>query len=100
MGHYSVAKMAHLTSKDYLTLLDGKLGFPQGTLFNLCVTAVKSKVEAKAGVTVTYRGVTMRQKCIGTHKFVQLRKAIFLIEYKMTKAGKQYDRVVQVHLEL
>lgn len=100
MGNYSGARKAHLTSKDYLEFLDGKLGFPQGTLYNLCVSAVKSKVEAKEGITVTYRGVTMRQKRLATHKFVQVRKAVFLIEFRMTKAGKQYDRVVQVHLEL
>jgi len=100
MGNYSGARKAHLTSRDYLEFLDGKLDFPQGTLYNLCVAAVKSKVEAKEGVTVTYRGVSMRRKRLATHKFVQVRKAVFLIEFRMTKAGKQYDRVVQVHLEL
>jgi len=35
-----------------------------------------------------------------SHQFVLVRKAIFLIEFKMTKAGKQMDRVVQVHLEV
>jgi hypothetical protein len=29
-----------------------------------------------------------------------VRKAIFLIEFKITKAGKLVDRVVQVHLEV
>jgi hypothetical protein len=100
MGYYSGARKANLTSKDYLEFLDGKLGFPQGTLHNLCVAAVKSKVETKEGIKVTYRGVTMRQKRLATHKFVQVRKAVFLIEFRMTKAGKQYDRVVQVHCEL
>jgi len=100
MSYYSRAREAHLTSRDYLEFLDGKLGFPQGALYNLCVAAVKSKVEAKEGITVTYRGVTTRQKRLATHKFVQVRKAVFLIEFRMTKAGKRYDRVVQVHLEL
>ncbi|MGQ9718599.1 MAG: hypothetical protein ACUVWK_01920 [Nitrososphaerales archaeon] len=100
MGYYSGARKAHLTSKDYLEFLDGKLGFLQGTLYNLCVAAVKSKVETEKGVTVTYRGVTTRQKRLATHKFVQVRKAVFRIEFRMTKVGKQYDRVVQVHLEM
>lgn len=100
MGYYSGARKAHLTSKDYLEFLDGKLGFPQGTLYNLCVAAVKSKVEAKEGITVTYRGVTMRQKRLAPYKFVQVRNAVFLIEFRMTKRGKQYDRVVQVRLEM
>lgn len=100
MGSYSGARTAHLTSKDYLAFLDGKLGLSQGTIYNLCVAAVKSKIEAKEGVTVTYRGMIVRQKRLGTHKFVHVRKAVFLIEFKVTKAEKQYDRVVQVHLEL
>jgi hypothetical protein len=100
MGYYSGARKAHLTSKDYLDFLDERLGFSRGTLYNLCVLAVRSKVETKEGVTVTYRGVTTRQKRLATHKFVQVRKAIFLIEFRITKAEKQYDRVVQVHLEI
>jgi len=100
MGYRSGARKAHLTSKDYLEFLDGKLGFPKGTLYGLCVAAVKSKVEVKEGIKVTYRGVDMRQKRLATHKFVQVRRTIFLIEFRMTKAGEQYDRVVQVHLEL
>jgi hypothetical protein len=100
MGRYPGPKEANLTSKDYLEFLDGKLGFPQGTLFNLCVAAVKSKVEGKEGTTVTYRGVSMKQKRVAAHRFVQVRRAVFLIEFMTTKAGKQYDRAVQVHLEL
>ena len=100
MDSYPGAKRAHLTSKDYLELLHGKLGFPQGTLFKLCAEAVESKVETREGTTVTYRGVSMRQKRVAAHRFVQVRSAIFLIEFMVTKAGKQYDRAVQVHLEL
>jgi len=88
------------TSKDSLELLDGKLGYPQGTLFDLCVSAVKSKVETKDGVTVTYRGENTRQRHLSSRRFVHVRKSIFLIEFTMTKEGKQYDRVVQVHLDL
>ena len=42
MGYRSGARKANITSKDYLEMLGGKLGFTQGTLHNLCVTAVKS----------------------------------------------------------
>ena len=35
-----------------------------------------------------------------THRFIQVRKGIFLIEFKVTKAGKEMDQVVQVHLEI
>ncbi len=100
MGNYTGSRKVHATSKDYLELLDEKLGFPQGTLYDLCVAAVKSKVEVKDGTTVTYRGVHMWQKRLAVHKFVQVRKTVFLIEYMMTKAGKQYNRAVQIHLEL
>ncbi len=100
MGRSPGPKEAHLTSKDYLEFLDGKLGFPRGTLFKLCAEAVESKVEAREGTTVTYRGVSVRQKRVAAHRFVQVRKAVFLIEFRMTEAGRQYDRAVQVHLEL
>ncbi len=48
---------------------------------------------------MTYRGETERQVRM-THRFIQVRKGIFLIEFKVIKAGKQVDQVVQVHLEL
>ena len=100
MGNYSGARKIHLTSRDYLESLDEKLSFPQGTLFNLCVTAIKSKVETKDGIVVTYRGMTTRQKRLSTHRYIQLNKAIFLIEFNILKKGNQYTRVVQVHLEM
>jgi hypothetical protein len=94
------AREGHLTSEGYLEYIDEKLGFSRGTLYGLCLAAVKSKAESKPGVKVTYRGETERQMRTSPHQFVQVRKAIFLIEFKMTKAGKQMDRVVQVHLEV
>ena len=100
MGRYPGARESHLTSKDYLQFLDETLGFPQGTLFKLCTEAVESKVKVKEGTTVTYRGVTMKQKRLAARKFVNVRKEVFLIEFTITKAGEQYDRAVQVHLEL
>ncbi len=60
---------------------------------------MKSKTETKQGVRVTYRGETERQIHVGS-SLVRMRKAIFLIEFKMTKAGTHIDRVVQVHLEI
>ena len=98
-GYRSGARGEHLTSTGYLEFLDQKLGFSKGTLYNLCLAAVKSKTKTRPGVKVTYRGETERQIRM-THRFVQVRKAIFLIEFKMTKAGKQIDRVIQVHLEV
>ena len=98
-GYRSGSRGVHLTSKGYLEFLDQRLGFPRGTLYDLCLAAVKSKTKTKTGVKVTYRGETERQIRM-THRFVQVRKAIFLIEFKMTRAGKQMDRVVQVHLEV
>ena len=96
----TAGRKVHATTESYLEYLDGKLGLPQGTLYNRCVASVKSKVVAESGVTVTYRGVTMRSKRRGTARYVEMKKAVFLIEFKMTKAGKQYDRTSQVHLEL
>ena len=100
MGYLSGARGAHLKTKEYLEVLDGKLGFPQGALYNLCVAAVKSKVEAKEGIMVTYRGVTLRRKRRAAHNFIQLTKSVFLIEFGVTKAGKRHNRAVQVQLEL
>jgi hypothetical protein len=95
MGYRSGARKEHLTSKGYLEYLGQRLGFSRGTLYDLCLTAVKPKTETRPGVRVTYRGETERQL-----RFVRVRRAVFLIEFKMTKAGKQMDRVVQVHLEV
>ena len=100
MSHRSGAREGRLTSEQYLEYIDERLGFSRGTIYGLCLTAVKSKTESKPGVNVTYRGETERQIRTGSNQFVQVRKAIFLIEFKMTKAGKQMDRVVQVHLEI
>ena len=99
MSYRSGVREGHLTSKDYLEYIDQRLGLSRGTLYGLCLAAVKSKTETKLGVKVTYRGETEREMRMSPHHFVQVRKAIFLIEFKMTKAGKQVDRVVQVHLE-
>ena len=95
MSYRSGMRGERLTSKGYLEYLDQRLGFSRGTLYDLCLAAVKSKTRTKLGVRVTYRGETERQI-----RFVQVRKAIFLIEFKMAKAGRQMDRVVQVHLEV
>jgi hypothetical protein len=100
MSYRSAAKGGHLTSKGYLEYLDQRLGFSEGTIYNLCLAAVKSKTESKSGLKVTYRGETEREVRTTSHHSIPVRKAIFLIEFKMTKAGKQIDRVVQVHLEI
>ncbi len=99
MGYRSGERRQHLTSNDALENIDRKLGFPRGTLYDLCLASIKSKTKTKPGVKVTYRGETDRQIRM-TRRFVQVRKAIFLIEFKITKAGKLVDRVVQVHLEV
>ena len=100
MSHRSGVGEGHLTSEGYLEYIDERLGFSRGTLHGLCLAAVKSKTESKPEVKVTYRGETERQTRTSSHQFIQVRKAVFLIEFKMTKAGKQTDRVVQVHLEV
>jgi hypothetical protein len=90
----------HLTTKDYLGLLDIKLGFSKGTLYDMCVMTVRSKREKKSGVTVTYRGMITRQKRLARHRFVKVLKSVFLIEFNIIKNGVQYERVVQIQLEL
>jgi hypothetical protein len=92
----------NLGSEGYLSYLDQRLGFPKGTLYDLCLSSIKSetKTGTKPGVVVTYRGETERQIRTTSHHFMPVRKAIFLIEFTMKKAGKQIDRVVQVHLEV
>ena len=101
MSYRSDAIGEHLTSKGYLEYLDQRLGFSRGTLYDLCLAAVKSKTKTKTkqGVKVTYRGETEREVRTTSHHSIPVRKAIFLMEFKMTKAGRQMDRVVQVHLE-
>ena len=100
MSYRSAAIGGHLTSRGYLEYIDQRLGFSRGTIYDLCLAAIKSKTKSKSGVKVTYRGETERQIRMTPRHSVQVRKAIFLIEFKMTKAGKQVDRVVQVHLEI
>ena len=97
MSYRFAAEGEHLTSEGYLEYIDHRLGFSRGTIYDLCLAAMKSKTESKPGVKVTYRGETERMT---PRHPVQVRKAVFLIEFKMTKEGKQIDRVVQVHLEI
>jgi hypothetical protein len=101
LSYRSGAREGHLTSKGYLEHLDQRLGFSRGTIYNLCLAAVKSKgkTKTKQGVKVTYRGETNREVRTTSHHSIPVRKVIFLIEFKVTKAGEQIDRVVQVHLE-
>jgi hypothetical protein len=101
VSYRSGARREHLGSEGYLEYLDQRLGFSRGTLYDLCLAAVKSKskTRTKPGVKVTYRGETEREIRTTSNHSTSVRKAIFLIEFKLTKAGKQIDRVVQVHLE-
>ncbi len=99
MGYRSGASRQHLTSNDALENIDRKQGFPRGTLYDLCLASIELKTITKQGVKVTYRGEIEHQIRM-TRRFVQVRKAIFLIEFEITKAGKLVDRVVQVHLEV
>jgi len=101
LSNRSGARAGHLTSKGYLEYLDERLGFSKGTIYDLCLAAAKSRTKTRAerGVKVTYRGETERQVRTTSHHFIPVRKAIFLIEFEMTKAGEEVDRVVQVHLE-
>lgn len=100
MSYRSDTRGERLTSKGYLEFLDQRLGFSRGTLFDLCLAAMKSKTKTRPGVKVTYRGETERQVSTTPHHNVQVRKAVFLIEFDMAKAGTQINRVVQVHLEV
>ena len=100
MSYRSGTRGEHLTSRGYLEYIDQRLGFSRGTIYDLCLAAMKSRTESKSGVKVTYRGETEPQRALTPHHSVQVRKAVFLIEFKVTKAGKQIDRVVQVHLEI
>jgi len=97
MSYRSAAIGGHLTSKGYLEYIDQRLGLSKGTIYDLCLAAMKSKTESKSGVKVTYRGETERTT---PRHSGHVSKAIFLIEFKMNKAGKLIDRVVQVYLEI
>jgi hypothetical protein len=100
MSYRSGTRGEHLTSRGYLEHLDQRLGLSKGTIYDLCLKAMQSKTKTGSGVKVTYRGKTERQIRTSPRHSIRVRKAIFLIEFKMTKAGKQIDRVVQVHLEI
>jgi len=97
LSYRSPAVGGHLTSKGYLEYIDQRLGLSTGTIYGLCLAAMKSRTKSKSGVKVTYRGETERMT---PHHSGQVRKAVFLIEFQMTRAGKKIDRVVQVHLEI
>jgi hypothetical protein len=90
----------HLTSRGWFEYLDERLDLPTGTIYELCLASRKSKTKSKSVVKVTYRGLTGRQIPMSPRHSVEAREAIFLIEFKMTKAGREIDRVVQVHLEI
>jgi hypothetical protein len=100
MSYRSITNGEHLTSKGYLEYLDQRLDLSKGTIYGLCLASMKSRTSSKSGVKVTYRGETERQVRMTPRHSVRVRKAIFLIEFKTTKAGKMTDRVVQVHLEM
>ena len=100
MSYRAGTRGEHLTSKGYLEYIDQRLGFSRGTIHGLCLAALKSKTKSRSGVKVTYRGETERQILTSPHHSAQVRKAVFMIEFKMTRPGKQVDRVVQVHLEM
>jgi hypothetical protein len=98
MSYRSDGRGEHFTSRGYLEYLDERLDLPKGTIHDLCLAARKSKTKSKSGVKVTYRGVAGRQIRMSPGHSVEAREAVFLVEFKMTKAGKPIDRVVQVHL--
>ena len=100
MSYRAGTRGEHLTSKGYLEYIDQRLGLSRGTIYGLCLAAIKSKTKSKPGVKVTYRGETERQIRTTPHHSAQVRKAVFMIEFKMTRPGRQVDRVVQVHLEI
>jgi len=100
MSYRSGTRGEHLTSRGYLEYIDQRLGLSRGTVYDLCLAAMKSKTKSKSGVKVTFRGETERQIAMTPHHSVEVRKAMFLIEFKMIKAGEEIDRVVQVHLEM
>jgi hypothetical protein len=100
LSYRSDTRGEHLTSRGYLEYIDQRLGLSRGTIYDLCLAALKSKTKSESGVKVTYRGEAERQIRMAPRHSVHVRKAVFLIEFKMTKAGKQIDRVVQVHLEI
>lgn len=101
-GRYSSGPVrGRLGSKGYLEFLDERLGFDKGELYRLCMTAAKSKAKtvSKSGVKVTYRGESEREMRTTPHHTAPVSRAIFLIEFKMMKAGEKTERVIQVHLE-
>jgi hypothetical protein len=100
MSYRSITSGEHLTSRGYLEYIDQRLGLSRGTIYDLCLEALKSKTKSKSGVKVTYRGEAERQIRLAPRHAVHVHRSVFLIEFKMTKAGKQVDRVVQVHLEM
>ena len=100
MSYRSGTRGERLTSRGYLDYLDGRLNLPTGTIYDLCMAARKLKTKSQSGVKVTYRGMTERQIRTSPRHSVEALEAIFLIEFKMPKAGREIDRVVQVHLEM
>ena len=100
MSYRSGGRGEHLTSRGYLEYLDKRLNLPTGTIYDLCLASRRSKTKSQSGVKVTYRGMAGRRITLSPRHSNDAREAVFLIEFKMTKAGKEIDRVVQVHLEI
>ena len=59
MSYRAAAKGEHLTSRGTLENIDQRR-FSRGTIYDLCLAAIKSKTKSKSGVKVTYRGETDR----------------------------------------
>ena len=87
-----------MSSEDYLSHIDQKLGLPVGTLYSLCKVAATSGSVERNGCKVTYKGLTSRSIRLNAGQFVSAPNKVFLIEGSKTDRGRKV--LAQVFLSM
>ncbi|MBM3897714.1 MAG: hypothetical protein FJ358_04225 [Thaumarchaeota archaeon] len=82
-----------MSSEDYLSHIDQKLGLPVGTVYSLCKAAVKSETIERDECRVTYKGLTSKFIKLNAGQFVPTPKKVFLIEGSKTDRRKVLAQV-------
>lgn len=90
MGRYKKGEAeAKMSSEDYLSHLDRKLGLPIGTIYSLCTAAVSRKSIERKECRVTYKGSTSKSVRVSAGHFNSVPKKIFLVEGRETPDGRK-----------
>lgn len=85
-----------MTSEDYLSHIDQKLGLPIGTIYGLCKEAARSESIERSECKVTYKGLTSIK--LDTGQIISAPRKVFLIEGGKTDQGRKV--LAQVFLSM